>query len=82
MEMLSSLLALCEGNPPVTIVFTLTKRPLKLNAALALMFLCCRTEEAVEQTVKFPVIWDAAHVISLYLFWITTYTELLIHPKF
>ena len=51
MEMHSTLLALCEGNPSVTDGFPSQRAS---NAELW-CFLCCHSEQA-EQTVKLPVI--------------------------
>ena len=62
MEMLSTLLALCDGNPPVTGGFPSQRTS---NVELC-CFHCWQTEQAVEQTVYFPVFWCLnGHVTSL-----------------
>ena len=52
--MLSALLALCEGTPPVTGGFH-TQRA---NDAQVWYILCCEPERPVEQIVQLSVIWD------------------------
>ena len=52
-ELFSVLLALCEGNPPVTSGFP-SKRPVTRSFDVFL----CVPEQTVEQ-VEMPVIWDA-----------------------
>ena len=47
-----TLLAFCEGNPPVTGGFPL-QRPVTRS------FLWRAPEQIVQQTVEMPVIWDA-----------------------
>ena len=54
METLSALLALCEGNPPVTGGFPSQRSS---NADLW-CFLGCYPEQAVQQTLDLSVIWD------------------------
>ena len=48
LEIIATLLALCEGNPLVTRVSNVELK----------WFLCSQTEQSAKQTVKFPVIWD------------------------
>ena len=48
----SALLALCEGNPPVTDGFA-SQRPVKQK------FFLSAPEQAVMQTIETTVIWDA-----------------------
>ena len=52
MKMFSALLALCEGNPPVTGGFP-SRRPVTRS------FLWCASEKTVEQTIATLVVWDA-----------------------
>ena len=52
-EMLSVLLALCEGNPPVTGAF------LSDNSSDVNCFLCWKPEQAAELTIQLPVFWNA-----------------------
>ena len=59
MEMLSVLLALCEGNPLVTGGFPSQRAS---NAQLW-SFLFCKLEQAVEQTMELTVICDAMMLI-------------------
>ena len=54
----SVLLALCEGNPPVTGGFP-SQRPVVRN--LDIFFDV--SGQTVEQTIKTPVIWDAIALI-------------------
>ena len=58
METFSALLALCEGNPPVTGGFP-SQRPV----TELWCFSWSAPEQTVEQTVKMPVIWDAIMLI-------------------
>ena len=53
-ETFSALLALCEGNPPVT--------PTKANDAES-CFLWSAPEQTVKQTIETPVIWDSIVLI-------------------
>ena len=55
MDMVSTLLALCEGNPPVAGGFP-TKRA---NIVELWYFLCSKHKQAIEQTVEWPVNLDA-----------------------
>ena len=55
MVMLSSLLALCEGNPPVTGGFPSQRA----NNAELCCFLCFVSLKTVGQSVELPVIWYA-----------------------
>ena len=55
METFSALLAVCEGNPPVTGGFT-SQRPVMWSFDIFFDF---ALEQTVEQTLKIPVIWDA-----------------------
>ena len=58
METFSALLALCEGNSPVTGEFP-SQRPVTRSFD----FLCSSPEQTVEQTIETPVIWDAISLI-------------------
>ena len=51
METLSALLTICESNP-------LVDSPHKRLVIQSLMFPYCQPEQAVDQTVRFPVLWD------------------------
>ena len=55
METFSALLALCEGNPPVTGGFPLTKA----SGAELWRFLWSAPEQTVGQTIETPAIGDA-----------------------
>ena len=55
MEVFSALLALCEGNSPVTAEFP-SQRP--VTRSFDDLF-----EQIVEQTIETPVIWDAIALI-------------------
>ena len=56
METIFASLALCEGNPPAGHQWI----PLtKASDAELLYFLWCAPEQAVEQIIATPVIWDA-----------------------
>ena len=61
MERLSALLALCEGNPPVTGGFPSQKAN---NAELWFFFLLLLAKQADKQTVKMPVVWIAVYHIT------------------
>ena len=56
-ENMSALLALCEGNPPVTDGFP-SQRPVTLK-----FYFLCDPEQMVEQTIDILVIWDAIVLI-------------------
>ena len=58
MEMLSALLALCEGNSHVTSGFP---SQMANNGGLW-YFLWCSTEQAVEPTIFFSAVWEAMMV--------------------
>ena len=64
METPTALLALCEGNPPVTGGFPIQRA----NNANLLCLLCCSLEKPVEHTVKSPMIsgaiWQLLFVIA------------------
>ena len=61
METFSTLLALCEGNPPVTgdrwIPLT------KASDAELWYFLWSAPEQTIEQIIETPVIWDEIALI-------------------
>ena len=59
METLSTLLALCVGNPPVAGGFP-TQRPVTRSFD---DFFLSTPEQTVEQTTEKPVIWDAIALI-------------------
>ena len=63
-EKFSALLALCEGNPPVT-VDSLTKA---CDSELW-CFLWSAPKQTAEQTIETPVIWDAIVFIMTLLWW-------------
>ena len=71
MESFSTLLALCEGNPPVTHGFP----PQRTIVTEFWCFLWCMPEQMVEQTVEFPVICNAMALmwhhckVLIILFW-------------
>ena len=54
MELCYAVLALCEGNPPVTGGFP-SQRPVARSYDV---FFDLRLKQTVEQTVEKPVIWD------------------------
>ena len=56
----STLLALCEGNPPVTARFS-SQRP--ATRSFDVFFLSSPEKKTVEQTLDTPVIWDAIALI-------------------
>ena len=58
-----TLLALCEGNPPVTEGFP-SQKPVTLSFDATLWSV---PEETVEQTMETPVIWDAIALIIISL---------------
>ena len=58
METFSALLALSEGNPPVT----------KASDAELRCVLSSTIEQIVEQTIETPVIWDAIALIMTSLY--------------
>ena len=55
----AALLALCEGNPPVTRVFP-SQRP--VTRGFDVLF---EHDQTIEQTIETPVIWDAMIMTSL-----------------
>ena len=55
METFTALLALCEGNPPVT--FTKTSDP------ELWLFLWYAPEQTAKQTIETPVVWDVIALI-------------------
>ena len=59
MEPYSTLLALCEGNPPVTRGFP----PQRARNTELKCFLWCAPERTVEKTVELLVIWGAMTVM-------------------
>ena len=61
METLFSLLALCEGNPPVTLT--------KASDVHLWCFRWYTPEQTVVQTIETPVIWDAVELIITSLWW-------------
>ena len=64
-ETLPVLLALCEGNPPVT-----SNSPPKVQWSDSLVVSLCTHASTVEQTVELPVIWGAlmsSRIISYHL---------------
>ena len=63
METFSALLALCEGNQPVTDVSPLTKA----SGAELRCFLWSVPEQTVGQTIETLVIWDAIALIMMSL---------------
>ena len=58
MKTFFALLALCEGNPPVTIGFP-SQRPVTRDFDVFL----CSPEQIPDQTIKTLVIWDAIALI-------------------
>ena len=60
MEMIFALLALCEGNPSVTDGFPSQRAS---NAKLWCFLSCYYPEQSVEQTIQWPVEWDAMALI-------------------
>ena len=62
-ETLTALLALCEGNPPVTTGGFPSQRASNVDLWY---FLCCKPEQAVEQTViTQDITWASWHLKSL-----------------
>ena len=58
MEVIAALLALCAGNPVVTLEWPPHPTPRKGWYCRPVMIpKCCRTEQDFQQTVEFPVIW-------------------------
>ena len=56
MDTFSALLALCEGNPPVTSAWI---PPTKANDAELWCFLLSAPEQTIEEIIDTLVIWDA-----------------------
>ena len=56
---ISALLALCEGNPPVTGAFP-SQKPVTRSFDI---FFYDAPERTLEQTIETPVIWDAIVLI-------------------
>ena len=59
MEPFSALLDICEVNPPVTGVFPLSKT----SGTELLELILSAPEQALEQTIETPVIWDVIVLI-------------------
>ena len=78
METFSALLALCEGFPPVTSGFPLTKA----SEAELWYSLWSTPEQKVEKTIEAPVIWDAIALIIVYANYVRTPLHLLYQLKY
>ena len=66
MELLTALLALCEGNPPATGGFP-SQRTSDMGFEFFLFW--CNPKQAIEQTVELPEIWDGITLIVMSLKW-------------
>ena len=63
METFSTLLALCEGNPPVTGGFPSQKT----SGAELWCFIWSAPEQTAEETIETSVIWDTIALIMTFL---------------